>query len=514
MHYYNFLLFVKLHQDRLMTLIKNMNKILLLLILAAIQVLGQDLSVKIIGENVSTIHGEQGISPLSDGYVIGNGLEEKPHSLKLVKIDKTGKIVWTKIYSFDKSDNQIGVYDLIGVSDGGIVVVGRFDIAGVFVMKVNASGTVLWSQLLHSDLGVFSVKELEDNTLFLTLRDHANPVHVKMNQDGEVIRSFVWTNSKSEWLHDITIEKDTALIVYDQGVVMSMNWQTEQIYWARKYTSGLGFAMNRCKNGDLIGTAVQKAFSGNLAVFRTDKDGKLKWAKELLFRDNSPKKHYFDHTRLHMISEDSMGNIVVLSNSEGGLVGTLLISLDASGNYLANTKINSTQNVIKEINKEQFILSGFVRSANPGIFQLRHFNDRTECDSILNPFVHDGTDSLLSLNETITFANHTLKQERLDIQTETVTEFTAPYCNNNPTGLSQTYMSVVIDVFPNPCNDVLKITSGYTIEAVRVFDPLGKEVIYKRGDVKELTMIGLERGLYHCLVYSGARVTSKTFVKE
>ncbi|WP_299276634.1 family 16 glycosylhydrolase [uncultured Psychroserpens sp.] len=67
-------------------------------------------------------------------------------------------------------------------------------------------------------------------------------------------------------------------------------------------------------------------------------------------------------------------------------------------------------------------------------------------------------------------------------------------------------------VSPNPASDYINITSNTKIDAVEMYDALGKLIFKKKGDIKQCPISHVESGVYILKIYAGKRMTSKKII--
>jgi len=93
------------------------------------------------------------------GYVLGGGtLGCAPATVCLglcglvEKLDATGNVVWSRVYSSGSGDRESVIYKVRQTSDGGFIAAGTFRNAdsnsGAWILKLDASGAVRWQRKL------------------------------------------------------------------------------------------------------------------------------------------------------------------------------------------------------------------------------------------------------------------------------------------------------------------------------------------------------------------------------
>ncbi len=90
---------------------------------------------------------DQGYSAIEteDGYVIAGmrGVEGRQYDIYALKLDKSGKLLWEKTYGTDEYDEAYSITEAYG---GGYLIAGRINNGEPFVMKLSTDGEEVWTK--------------------------------------------------------------------------------------------------------------------------------------------------------------------------------------------------------------------------------------------------------------------------------------------------------------------------------------------------------------------------------
>ncbi len=154
---------------------------------------------KIFGDNSTGMEVGRSVTATSDGgYLIagttdsyGNGSKD----LLIIKLDKNGNLMWSKVYGGAGSENA---YTVIETSDGGYIVAGATDSFGAglndgWLIKIDNNGTIVWEKTYGGSANdiLWSVKETQDGGFVATgysvsFSGNLDMLIIKAGRDGRV----------------------------------------------------------------------------------------------------------------------------------------------------------------------------------------------------------------------------------------------------------------------------------------------------------------------------------------
>jgi hypothetical protein len=196
------------------------------------------------------------VLPVSDGYICAGGVlggTPKNNDIRLVKIDKSGIVLWSKTFG-TKEENET-IHSIIAATDGGYILMGRLlsgDKLGydVHLMKVDTTGKLVWEKTI----------------------DYGN--HVECNDiaaasdGGYVITGSIKVNEKLDNVFLLKTDKSG-----------NKAWET--------YYGGLwydrGYSVVQADDGYMIlgDTTTYGNGDGDLWLIKTDKAGKEQWNRTI-----------------------------------------------------------------------------------------------------------------------------------------------------------------------------------------------------------------------------------------
>ena len=252
-----------------------------------------------------TIYTEQ---TADGGYILTGGTTESNsdvYNVNLIKTDANGNIAWSSVFGHYGYDHAREVHQ---TSDGGYIVVGYLQHTSggtedIFLVKTNATGTVLWSKVfgtINTD-EAYSVKQTTDGGYIIigvTPAINVDDIYlIKTDNAGNLLWSNIYTNNNMD-AHNIFETTDGGFIITGtidiapgtgaKGNVLLLKTDSiGNVLWAKKYVNGKPnsglFASITNDNGFIIAGV---ASSGNLPqpetdilAIKTDSSGNYQWAK-------------------------------------------------------------------------------------------------------------------------------------------------------------------------------------------------------------------------------------------
>ena len=235
------------------------------------------------------------------GYRMGSGII-------VIKTDEHGEIMWSKVMP-----NTIYGYEIIQTQDGGYAVVGiRLGVLSLCLIKLNASGDLLWESVSETDWqggnnhGKALVEDTHGNIWVAgwTTEAYANggrDVYVaKFSQAGNQIWSKAYGGSEFEEANSITIDAAGNIIVagvtYSFGVgssnfyVIKLN-AVGDIIWTKAIGGGESETANTVivtsENNYLVGGLTNSygirkwAFNHNAYLVKLSQEGDVVWTQTI-----------------------------------------------------------------------------------------------------------------------------------------------------------------------------------------------------------------------------------------
>ncbi|MEL7121587.1 MAG: hypothetical protein AAFO07_19220, partial [Bacteroidota bacterium] len=216
----------------------------------------------------------------------------------LVKLDKTGKELWTEVY--EKEGDQIA-FDCITTSDNGFVLIGSSKLENgenqILATKLDSDGKELWSQELGDGVGASLV---ESNGAYYY---GANVPRADVNaNDNDILLGGIDPSGQQLWQERIStndVEEVNNLEVYSDGTLSIAGYQgsNSDVFVARydlngseiwsKVVDNNGFGdqatASKMLGNDIlyvVGLTEIDAIDINYFLAEFDPDGNLEWFKQ------------------------------------------------------------------------------------------------------------------------------------------------------------------------------------------------------------------------------------------
>jgi len=226
------------------------------------------------------------------GFIVGGATMSAGvayHDIWLLKLDAAGSIQWQKTYGGASSENA---YTVQQTTDGGYVVGARFDGGALSVIRLDASGTVVWQQS-----GGFLI-------------DSYNCI--QQTADG----GFIAVGSKSSNSTDILLVKLDA--------AGSVSWQ--KVYYSAGSNNQVHAIRQAPDGGYIMATSASTASGIDFLAVKLDASGAISWQKSFGGAGMD---------LVHAVQPTADGGYVLAgeTNSFGaGSNDILVIKLDGTGN--------------------------------------------------------------------------------------------------------------------------------------------------------------------------------------
>lgn len=141
--------------------------------------------------NLSGMQGGLHLESTSDGGFIATGQHEGNGSaggcdIYVYRVDECGNILWFRLYGSAGSE---GGKSIVETSDGGFIVSGHWADAVGFVMRLSATGEMLWFKRFNGTDWIFFANELEDGGVIAAGRNNGAVAMIRCDIDGNLIWS-------------------------------------------------------------------------------------------------------------------------------------------------------------------------------------------------------------------------------------------------------------------------------------------------------------------------------------
>jgi hypothetical protein len=406
---------------------------------------------------------------VSGSPAIGEGL--------LMRTDKFGNEVWTKPY-VTNSSLDINFDNIIHTSDGNLLMAGVAVYTDmreyeVCLVKVDTAGTLLWFQTYGGDYRQrgLQVKETFDKGFII---GGWNEI------DGSAISSFylVRTDSIGDTL------------------------------WTRHYPTGqqqYGNAVDQTPDSGFViaGSIDYDPFGTTVYVIKTDKNGDTTWTRRL-----DP----LAYGAAYDIKANADGHIMITGYTTiGGCSQPLLAELDENGDMLWHEEYTDGpcgwSYSVAPTNDGGYALFGMdgnsdlylVKTDGSGMEDWHHKYDEMPGEfgySVKQTF--DDGYIMTGVGNDNGNINIVLVKTGSDgaLSTENITS-----------------KEVQFTIYPNPANTTLHIQHHEKVLATELYDITGK-LVDSYGDVDEIDVSNLVKGMYYLQLFTGKGIITKKFVVE
>ncbi len=234
--------------------------------------------------------GWKGVSPTADGGFVFSGYEGSKKNI--TKLDAQGNVVWSYTYNV-VDEGADGLPFIMQTSDGSLLVVGykylSFN-ADVWVMKLNADGTVQFSKLYGTsgiDWGLSGV-EVSDGFViagWTTVNGNQDILLMKIDPSGNLLWAKTYGDTSAQRANSIVATSDGGFVLYGfQGspgdnLLMKLD-SLGDVEWVKTYdlNNSDESCAGRCSYS-IVETNDGYIFSGITFLAKVDTLGNVVWAK-------------------------------------------------------------------------------------------------------------------------------------------------------------------------------------------------------------------------------------------
>lgn len=274
------------------------------------------------------------------------------YDLYLIKLTQMGDTLWTRTYG---NINYDEAFHVDTTSDGGLIVCGQnssYDWAGqLFLMKLDASGNVLWDKTYGGAIGDsdrgYAVRETSDGGFIAT---GSTDSYGSGNSDVYVVKTdaagnLQWTRSIGGSSDDVgrdviqTLTGDYYVVGYTESygqgfidVFFIKLSTTGLVTWAKVYGGGsydFAYTVEQTTDGGFVlGATTDSYGQGNMEamMIKTDVNGNIQWAKAY---GNS------GEDRAQVARQTADGGYIMAGRTNsfgGGNYDSYLVKTDSAGN--------------------------------------------------------------------------------------------------------------------------------------------------------------------------------------
>ena len=385
------------------------------------------------------------------GYVIAgftNYWGILKEDIRVMKINTSGDIQWQKTYAHGTSDRS---YDIKLTSDGGYILAGDTYINGHYrylLMKLNSAGTMQWQKsyfINNIDCNAKAIRLTSDGNYLLAGDTSAGIWIIKVDQSGTILWQKMYDRTNGESFGSIAITSDNGYILSTYGYnpdnsshdifIIKLD-SSGNIQWQKSFGDAWDdkiYSIQETSEGGYIGTGVGELY--RILVLKLDSSGNMQWQKD--YHDSSYTSNYAADIK---IATDG-GYIIAGAN------GFTVMKIDATGSIQWYKSYDydwsSIARSILLANDNGYVIAG-IKLNDIYVIKTKANGDISEaCDFSADPSIMS-TDTSLSEMESDLVSSVTNGMAETVTITSTDSVFTSnELCENTGTN---------IDVVPHPVN--------------------------------------------------------------
>jgi hypothetical protein len=286
------------------------------------------------------------------GYIIVGGVYDSAlsnYNIYLIKADSNGNLQWTKTFDITNNDKA---YTVQQTTDGGYIITGHsfsfgFSIGGVFLIKTDVNGNLLWSKSLSaiSDYGYCVQQTIDGGYIVAGITSVSGIGYetylVKTDTNGDTLWTKIIRDAGNTQGYSIQQTNDGGYIVagetigqffFDINVIKTDN--NGNVLWMKNYGGAgqdAGCSIQQTMDGGFVIIGVAQSFgvgSDDVYLIKTDTSGNVLWSKTYGGTGN-------DDGRSVQQTMDGGYILTGWTNSFGtGTINTFLIKTDSNGDTL------------------------------------------------------------------------------------------------------------------------------------------------------------------------------------
>ena len=242
------------------------------------------------------------------GYSNSPGISSGNTDIFIIKIDKSGNVIWKKNYGNKVFPNHEWGYDIIQLYDQSFFVVGardRYDKGSnnSYFIRLDKDGNLIWDKEIFSENQTneiaYSISKSVDNNFYICIaentisdKDIFNPKIIKIDSMGNIdwLKTYPSNSARYHRFNSSTTSNGDIIITGSSIKSLSIGYRSDafitrinnrgEILWSRPYGSSdeddWGWAITEKPNGDLIMVGSTKSFNSSLfdiLLIKTDSNG-------------------------------------------------------------------------------------------------------------------------------------------------------------------------------------------------------------------------------------------------
>ena len=447
------------------------------------------------------VEGSNAFKQTSDsGFIIVGNAEGGPVTINffLLKTDKNGDTLWSKIYDGQGNDRA---YSVCETFDKGFLVCGEstsFNPGGGYILKTDSDGNVQWTKNFVNAQTFNWIEQTQDSGFIAVGGNDSVPgdlLFMKCDSVGNVLWTRIMETQNNFWCPMIIQTHDLGFAFISEGNGFQDNLvklnQSGNLIWSKRITrttfaDPIMFPLSLKETSDhgfIIGTNLWTSSpTTDYIIIKTDSLGQVIWSKSY--------HSYFDN-KIGSVIQDSDGGYLIsgMSNDSTNSDHQLyVVKADAIGNSLWSKTYGGSGN-------EGFGIPGHMYSIRTFDNQIAtlltstSFGPSTESkiyfvmsDSLgisgCNEFITVTSDSIIPIIDSI----ETISYLPFNTSATNVTFIATPGINemNSLCYYDQIYEHIkvnVVSLFPNPAKTEFNIENENSdIHSVKLFDLCGKKI--------------------------------------
>ena len=450
-------------------------------------------------------------------YITSGGIVPDSSFACLIKLNPNGDTIWTKKYGNDTLA-LVDYYYSEQTTDGGYILSGdirypNFNHNYCCVIKTDSLGNELWSTTFGNNNGGGTAHQIADGGYIAITGNQL----VKISATGTVLwsKSFYWS---SNYTYSVLQTPDSGFILLlgtdgldlAEGPFLIKTDSLGNVQWAKGYENAPAYSMIITSDGGflLVGSGYTNVapYSEFVTLLKTDNTGNIAWSKKF----QGPKKNYIGQ---NVIQTSDNGFIITgeIDNYNNAEI-ILMMKTDSFGNYLWSKGYGDTISTGGRTNQKSgyyteqttdggYIISGLYNPSTTypylGLYFIKmDSNGNSGCNQ-LNFLMTDSTivvsDS--SVSPIISAGTNIFS---IPIYSSNCSPTNTTVCLNLA-GINELKKDNDIIIYPNPSEGIFQIRSeNNRIQTLKVMNIIGEEILETKINDKQATidMSGVAKGIY------------------